>query len=550
LKAIRWILKAVLIVLTLTIPAYGQYVTVQGTMMSANGLPAKNYVISFTPSQWFFIAGTGVSVNTTTYCATTVDGSVVGIANPLQSTIVTPGFTGTLPAANYYVTYTFYDAAANETLPSPESVANLSSTGNLTIPPPVSGVPARAVGMKVYIGTSSGGETLQGSTVGTATFNQSTPLVAGANPPGSNSTICKQIANDAGWPTGTGYTVSVTTPAGNTLPGYPMMWALLGPNTTINISNGLPYYHGVVTYPVPILASPIGHAPQSISGSLSMTGYTIVNVGLLGVGTGLPAWGVDVEGDNLAGVINSKLGYLVAGTAGSLHQCLSVGSSGRYDTAIDCTSSGTNYQTISLNGVAATPRPRLNFVTASSTILIVSDATSPDRTNITLETTGPGGFFATATGAAPAGRCAQWDGSGNVGYAAAGCATASNPVTTSTSGSISGGGGSCDNTSFTAAGSWFQIGPIYFQSVTGKQQSDCSDSPNNGAEVITLPHACSNAVLSVGVTNLAPTLSGDDTHQASQSLVSVNLTTVTTQRYRSADHGGSTSAPKITITCW
>ena len=41
-----------------------------------------------------------------------------------------------------------------------------------------------------------------------------------------------------------------------TLPGYPMLWQITGPGTTINLSQGLPYYHGVVMYPSPILASP------------------------------------------------------------------------------------------------------------------------------------------------------------------------------------------------------------------------------------------------------------------------------------------------------
>lgn len=334
---LRFLVDFILLLLALLFLPFleGQQVTLTGNLQGANGLPASNYTLTLTPTQWFFIAGTGVVVNTTAYCGTGADGAVVGITNPLQSTVVTPGFSGTLPASNYYVVYTFYDAAGNQTLPSPESVANLSGTGNLTIPAPVSGVPSNAVGMKVYIGTTSGGETQQGSTTGSATFTQSTPLVSGAALPVTNSTICKIVANDAGWPTGTGYTASLTDTSGNTLPGYPMTWQLLGPNTTINLSNGLPYYHGVVTYPVPILASPLNHAPQSISGPLSLTGYNLVNVGELGVGTGLPAWGIDVEGTGNAGAINAKSGYLVNGSGGTAGQC--IGSDGTYfDTIVNC----------------------------------------------------------------------------------------------------------------------------------------------------------------------------------------------------------------------
>jgi hypothetical protein len=314
----QWLSAFVLLIAACT--ANPQSVTLIGNLQGSNGLPSSNYSISFVPTQWFYIGGTGVVINTTSYCATSTDGSVVGIQNPLVASIVTPAFTGTLPAANYYVKYTWVTAVPTETLPSPESVANLSSTGELQIPPPPGPLPAGVLGMKVYVGLTSGSETLQGSTTGTAVYLQSIPLVSGAALPSTNNTVCKQIANDAGWPTGTGYTVSVVDSSGNTLPGYPMTWQLLGPNTTINLSNGLPYYHGVVTFPVPILATPQNHAAQSISGPLSMTGYNVVNVGRLGVGTGLPAWGVDVEGEGLNALINAKGGYLINGNGGTVNQ--------------------------------------------------------------------------------------------------------------------------------------------------------------------------------------------------------------------------------------
>src|SRR5271165_2193079 len=38
--------------------------------------------------------------------------------------------------------------------------------------------------------------------------------------------------------------------------------------THINLSNGLLYYHGVVMFPSPILASPLNHGTQSITGPL------------------------------------------------------------------------------------------------------------------------------------------------------------------------------------------------------------------------------------------------------------------------------------------
>jgi len=70
-----------------------------------------------------------------------------------------------------------------------------------------------------------------------------------------------------------------------------MQWQLMGPGTTINLSNGLPYYHGIVMFPSPLLASPLNHATQSISGPLSLGSYTLyagsVNAGSLTLTTPL-----------------------------------------------------------------------------------------------------------------------------------------------------------------------------------------------------------------------------------------------------------------------
>jgi hypothetical protein len=328
--------------------ADAQYATLTGQFSASNGLPAVNFTMAFTPTQWGFIAGTGVQIQTTTYCATSADGSVVGITNPLVRTINTAAYSGgTLPAGNYFVVYTWYTATATVTLPSPESTAQLTAQGNLQVAPPAGPLPAGVLGMNVYIGTTSGGETYQGQTVGTNVYTQSTALASGSSPPVTNNTVCKQVANDAIWPVGTGYTVSLTDPNGNTQPGYPMVWQLLGPNTTINLSNGLPYYHGVVTYPVPILASPLNHATQSISGGLSIGGYYM-----------------------------SAGGYKVNGNAGTVGYCL--GSDGSaYDTSILC---GNHYQTIQSAGTAQPQESILNFLNTFT----VTDDPSNHRTNVAV----------------------------------------------------------------------------------------------------------------------------------------------------------------------
>lgn len=385
---IKRVLAGLIAALTLCATSPAQYATLSGSLQSSNGMPASNFILSFTPSQMGYISGTGIMVNSATYCATSTDGSVVGVPNPLQAPSVTVGFSGTLPPANYFVRIGFYDASGSLTLVSPETVIQLNSTGQLIVASPSSGMPAGAVGMKVYISTSTNAETLQGQTTGSAAFIQSVPLTSGAAIPSSNTTICKQVANDAIWPSGTGYTVALTDPSGNTQPGYPMMWQLMGPNTTINLSNGLPYYHDTVYFPTPILASPLNHAGQSIAGPLGLSGYNLINVGAIGVGTSMPIWPVDVEN----GPINASSGYRVNGSGGSAGQCL--GSDGtNYDVPINClTSIGSiYYQTMQANGSSLPQRSLLNFAPRFT----VND-TNPSTT-VDLTATGTAGTYASPT---------------------------------------------------------------------------------------------------------------------------------------------------------
>jgi general stress protein YciG len=39
-------------------------------------------------------------------------------------------------------------------------------------------------------------------------------------------------------------------------------WQLMGPGATVNVSSGIPYYHGIVMFPTPILASPARAKPR------------------------------------------------------------------------------------------------------------------------------------------------------------------------------------------------------------------------------------------------------------------------------------------------
>lgn len=381
--------------------ANAQYVTLADAIQGANGLPAKNYTLALTPSQIFYIAGTGVVVNQTVFCATSTAGQVVGTANPQQPLSAAVNYNGTLPAGNYYIEYAWVDTLGHVTLPSPEQIKQLPAAGSLVLSPPTAGVPATVAGMQVYIGTASEAETLQGTTASaTANFTQSTPLVAGAPPPTSNTTVCSVVANDAGWPTGTGYFVTLTDPNGNTLPGYPMEWELLGPSTTIHLANGLPVYNGQVVYGSPILATPYNHAPQSIGGPLNLANYYLTGVGRLGVGTNLPGWGVDAEGSGANGQINAAGGFLVNGAAPLDHLLMGNGTA-YVDTAsipysLLSGSPTLYYQSVASQGTAQTQRGTLNF----GATFVLSDSASPAETTVNLGSSGvtPGTYsLATVT---------------------------------------------------------------------------------------------------------------------------------------------------------
>lgn len=366
------------------------YVNVQGVLTNASGIPAANATLTFQPNTILFVAGTSAVVDSS-QCATDSGGSVVGVGNPLVVPRVSPQYSGTLPAGNYYLKFAWYDQLGNTTLASPEVAMQLTAVGELQILPPVGNGPPQAVGMNVYIGVTPGGEQYQGQTTSTtAQYTQAMALATGAAPPTRNNTPCRVIANDAAWPTGSGYNVSLVDASGNTLFVYPQMWQLLGPGSTYNLSEGIPYYNGQVTFPTPVLTQPTNHNMQPINGPISMgtpggNQYNIVNLNELGVGTYLPAWGVDVEGSGLAGAVNAKTGYLVNGLGGSTGECL--GSDGVYfDTPVACIASlpPLYYQQVAASSAVQLQRPTLNF----SARFALSDSAVPPETTADLASSG------------------------------------------------------------------------------------------------------------------------------------------------------------------
>ena len=348
--------RAWLFLVMAALPAYAG--TVSGTLMGPSGLPIRNGTLTFSLQQAGLLIGSGSVVPVTASCYTSTDGSVVGMPNPsaLPAASISYG-TGTLPGGIYYVIITFVDAAGNQTLGSPELQVQLTGTGSLVVSPPAS-FPGSAAGMSVFIGTASGGETAQGTTVGaTEPFTQSSPVLGtGSAVPLTNASICGIAFNDTIIPF-SGYNVSLLSSSGNAYPGWPQAWQLNGGlNGTVNVSNGAPLWNGTVIYPMPIVAQPLNHGPQSISGLLNMSGYNVVDVGKVGIGTSTPAWPLDVEN----GYINSNLGYLVNGGAGSSGQCLV--SNGSFFGPGSCgTLPAFFYQYAQANGTILPQQGMLNF---------------------------------------------------------------------------------------------------------------------------------------------------------------------------------------------
>jgi hypothetical protein len=146
--------------------------------------------------------------NAKCYWFSTVYGLIGGTDNPvpIASSLPWPGpptlgtlgktASGSLPAQTYYVKETVrtdLNYSPAETLPSNEGSVTLSSTGSITIGPPTiaSNPLLSSVGKycMVYIGTTSGGETLQMSNQSCSSIlTFSGPLATGtASPPTTNS---------------------------------------------------------------------------------------------------------------------------------------------------------------------------------------------------------------------------------------------------------------------------------------------------------------------------------------------------------------------------
>jgi len=141
-------------------------------------------------------------------------------------------------------------------------------------------------------------------------------VTSGETVPTVNDVPCNIAFNDTIIPY-SGYNVSLLSSSGNAYPGWPQAWQLNGGlSGMVNISNGAPLWNGTVIYPQPIFAQPLNHGPQSISGLLNMTGYNLINLGALGVGTSTPSFPVDVENGYSNTPVVTASGGVSGGVAG------------------------------------------------------------------------------------------------------------------------------------------------------------------------------------------------------------------------------------------
>jgi hypothetical protein len=255
--------------------------TITGPIQNPAGGPVANGTLTFNLTQSAVISGTATLVTGPVSCFTDANGNVVGEPNPLVAPAISSNLaSGTLAAGTYFVKLTYLDATG-QTVASPETSFTMTGTGTLIVSAPVK-QPVGVTKYNVYVSTSSGTETLQGSvTVSSGSwgsYSQSSALVVGAALPSSNTTVCTIHFNDEMQPSFVCYDVGLTGQNGTTLPGYPQFWYLFGGSAgTVNVSIGTPQSNvcqgAGVFYPQPIYSQPPGNATQSINGGLNLGNF-------------------------------------------------------------------------------------------------------------------------------------------------------------------------------------------------------------------------------------------------------------------------------------
>jgi hypothetical protein len=213
--------------------------------------------------------------------------------------------------------------------------------------------------------------------------------------------------------------------------------------------------------------------------------------------------------------VNASQGYQMAGAAPDGHTLC--GNGARYVDAASCGASAF-YQFVQANGTNLTQRATLNFDSNFSPV----DASPVTLVHLASTITATAANANAVGGVALAGLCQS-------------------------------GGTGCPGATFTGTSGYQKLpSGLILEWIVGAQQSDVSGS-SNPTEVLTMPFTCPTAVLMppvVGILVAAGLPGGDDTHGPTEALVSYTTTSVTTQRYRLADHGSDPSAPVVYVICY
>lgn len=264
--------------------------TISGSILTAGSSGVSNGTLAFTLSQTAYKSdGTGVLATSPTNCYTSTDGSIVGVPNSLVAPSVSnSGVGGTIPAATYFVKIAYWNATGvGLATPSGTVTTTTGSTSSITVNMPAL-QPATASGIKIYVGTVSGSETLQATVTGFGSSAVLTSYSAGTALPSTNTSTCSIAFNDTLIPSYTTYRTSLVDANGNTVPGFPQNYYFAGAGP-LNLALQFPAGNLKALFPSAIIASPSGQTTQSINGGLTVSGLITLASGVkIQVASGAP----------------------------------------------------------------------------------------------------------------------------------------------------------------------------------------------------------------------------------------------------------------------
>ena len=147
-------------------------------------------------------------------------GNVIGVPDPIVTPSVLANLvSGTLAVGTYHVKIA-YAGAGGVSNASPEATVILSSQGSIIVSAPVQ-QPASATGYAVYISARPGRRRFRERLRGGRYTRNPRGLTSGATLPSVNSSVCSIRFSDELIPTGTYYTVTLTSARGSKIAGLP-----------------------------------------------------------------------------------------------------------------------------------------------------------------------------------------------------------------------------------------------------------------------------------------------------------------------------------------